>query len=191
MTIGHLIETLGGKAAASTDYVSDGTPFGNFSMTKLQDVMRRAGYQQFGHDAVYCGKTGRLLPVLLFTGVISYQRLKHMVEDKIHARATGPHDLLTRQPMRGRSKEGGGKLGPMELDGLGAHGIAHTVHERTTTSSDGITAQICQLCGGLAQYGGRCENKLCAGVVMTTRPLSHTFVLLLNELRAMGIKVSL
>lgn len=133
MTIGHLIEQLGGKAMTAKtmvgkfragEYVQDGTAYDPFSMDKLAAALNACGLQEHGYETVYSGTEGRMLPCKIFMGVVTYQALKHQVEDKIHARAHGPINPVTWQPVGGRAKEGALRLGDMEFNGLGAHGGA-------------------------------------------------------------------
>jgi len=132
MTIGHLIEcilgkviALGGKGADTMD----GTPFaeydlskevGTFTENKLVEtigaILHKCGHQRYGKDVMYDGATGKPLHAQVFMGPTFYQRLKHMVDDKAHARSTGPMQILVRQPLEGRSRDGGLRFGEMERD---------------------------------------------------------------------------
>ncbi|CAN0493979.1 unnamed protein product, partial [Ectocarpus sp. 12 AP-2014] len=103
------------------------------------------------------GTGGEPLMNYIFAGPVFYQKLKHMVMDKMHARARGPRAVLTRQPTEGRSRDGGLRLGEMERDCLIGYGASALIMERLMISSDAFTANVCQGCG-LLGYSGWCQN---------------------------------
>jgi DNA-directed RNA polymerase beta subunit len=121
----------------------------------------------------------------IFMGPTYYQRLKHLVADKVHSRAAGgPVVLLTKQPAEGRSREGGLRLGDMELDALTAHGIIGMQIERLLKCSDIYSISICKQCGRPAQKTcAVCDNN----TDFATGVLPYCFKLLCDELNAMGI----
>jgi len=126
MTIGHLIECLGSKTAivAGRDGV-DATPFqpdANYTVEQISTELHELGYQFRGNEVMYNPHTGRRMTAQIFLGPTYYQRLKHLVDDKIHARGRGIVQNLTRQPTEGRSRDGGLRFGEMERDCLIAHG---------------------------------------------------------------------
>lgn len=115
MTIGQLVECVLGKTAALTGREGDATPFNEaFSVHNIQQHLLALGYQPAGNEVLYNGHTGKRLSAQIFFGPTYYQRLKHMVDGKIHSRARGPTELLTRQPMEGRARDGGLRFGEME-----------------------------------------------------------------------------
>ncbi|KYQ91059.1 RNA polymerase II core subunit [Tieghemostelium lacteum] len=118
MTIGQLIECLLGKVSASTGDEGDATPFTDVTVEAISQALHKNGYQMTGHEVMYNGHTGRKMDAQIFIGPTYYQRLKHMVDDKIHSRARGPVQILTRQPVEGRSRDGGLRFGEMERDCL-------------------------------------------------------------------------
>jgi len=106
---------------------------------------------------VMSGTSGEPLSAYIFMGPVFYQKLKHMVMDKMHARARGPRAVLTRQPTEGRSRDGGLRLGEMERDCLIGYGASSLITERLMISSDAFTATVCEKCG-LLGYSGWCQN---------------------------------
>jgi len=130
MTIGHLVECLLSKLSTLTGSEGDATPFTDLTVESVSKLLREKGYQSRGLEEMYHGHTGRKLQAQVYFGPTYYQRLKHMVDDKIHARARGPLQILTRQPVEGRSRDGGLRFGEMERDCMISHGIAGFLKER-------------------------------------------------------------
>jgi DNA-directed RNA polymerase II subunit RPB2 len=110
MTIGQLIECLAGKVSAIRGHETDGTPFCYPDIESIKKELESLGYNRDGYEYLYNGMTGKKMRVQIFIGPTYYQRLKHMVSDKIHSRARGPRTLLTRQAPEGRSRDGGLRL---------------------------------------------------------------------------------
>ena len=150
MTIAQLIECILGKACALTGAYGDGTPFMETNVHNIANSLKQCNYEEHGNEILYNGFTGRQLNTKIFIGPTYYQRLKHMVEDKIHSRATGPMVLLTRQPAEGRTRDGGLRFGEMERDCMVAHGSLQFLKERTLDVSDNYRIFTCNLCGLIA-----------------------------------------
>lgn len=150
MTIAQLIECILGKACALTGAYGDGTPFMETSVHDISKSLRNCNFEEHGNEILYNGFTGRQMDTKIFIGPTYYQRLKHMVEDKIHSRATGPMVLLTRQPAEGRTRDGGLRFGEMERDCMVAHGSLQFLKERTLDVSDNYRIFICNQCGLIA-----------------------------------------
>jgi DNA-directed RNA polymerase II subunit RPB2 len=143
MTIGHLVECLLSKVSTLTGAEGDATPFTDLTVESVSKILRQKGFQSRGFEVMYHGHTGRKLQAQIYFGPTYYQRLKHMVGDKIHARARGPLQILTRQPVEGRSRDGGLRFGEMERDCMISHGIAGFLKERMYDSSDGFRVHVC------------------------------------------------
>lgn len=153
MTMGMLIESLAGK---------NGSLEGRFQTTKTfekyedDDVIQhfgsellKNGYNYYGNETMYSGIFGNQMKVDIFIGLVYYQRLRHMVSDKSQARATGPYDALTHQPVKGRKKHGGIRFGEMERDSLLAHGAAFCLNDRLMKCSDYSEGYVCKKCGSI------------------------------------------
>jgi len=111
MTVGQLVECLASKEGAIAGHFVDGTPFNDYDTRALPELLTKLGYSPHGTETMYCGMTGRKMDAQIFIGPTYYIRLKHMVDDKVHGRARGPRQALTRQPLEGRSRDGGLKIG--------------------------------------------------------------------------------
>ena len=147
MTIGHLVECLLSKVATLSGQEGDATPFTDLTVEAVSEILRDMGYQSRGLEVMYNGHTGRKLQAQVYLGPTYYQRLKHMVDDKIHSRARGPVQILTRQPVEGRSRDGGLRFGEMERDCMISHGIASFLKERMFDASDAYRVHVCDICG--------------------------------------------
>lgn len=111
MTVGQLIECMSAKIGAIEGHFVDGTPFNDYNVKELPTILKKLGYNAFGTETMYCGITGKKMEAQIFIGPTYCVRLKHMTLDKIHSRSRGPRQALTRQPLEGRSRDGGLKIG--------------------------------------------------------------------------------
>lgn len=153
MTVGKLIELLAGKAGVLDGKFHYGTAFGGDKVADVSEDLIRNGFNYAGKDYLTSGITGEPLSVYVFFGPVYYQKLKHMVMDKMHARSKGPRAVLTRQPTEGRSREGGLRLGEMERDCLIGYGASMLLLERLMVSSDSFEVDVCGNCGLLGYSG--------------------------------------
>ncbi|QCE13535.1 DNA-directed RNA polymerase II subunit RPB2 [Vigna unguiculata] len=191
MTIGQLIECIMGKVAAHMGKEGDATPFTDVTVDNISKALHKCGYEMLGLETMYSGHTGRRLSAKIFLGPTYYQRLKHMVDDKIHCRGRGPVQILTRQPTEGRSREGGLRFGEMERDCMIAHGAAHFLKERLFDQSDAYRVHVCEQCGLIAIANLKKNNFECRGcknkidIVQVFIP--YACKLLCQELMAMAI----
>ncbi|XP_011500009.1 PREDICTED: DNA-directed RNA polymerase I subunit RPA2 [Ceratosolen solmsi marchali] len=153
MTIAMMIEVIAGKSAALHGLVHDATPF-RFSENETAvdyfgNLLEQGGYNYYGTERMYSGIDGREMTANIFFGIVHYQRLRHMVSDKWQVRSTGPIDVLTRQPIKGRRRGGGVRFGEMERDSLISHGCSFLLQDRLFHCSDKTTTLVCKTCGTL------------------------------------------
>ncbi len=191
MTIGQFLESMAGKVAAVRGKPVDGTPFINESPDELKQALINLGFSHTGREVLYNGVTGEKFLVDVFIGLVYYQKLHHMVADKIHARARGQVQMLTRQPTEGRARGGGLRFGEMERDCLIGHGAAMLLQDRLLEESDKYLLYVCENCGYIAFYNVKqrsyvcriCEEKAQISPVI----ISYAFKLLLQELMSLCV----
>jgi DNA-directed RNA polymerase subunit B' len=190
MTMGHLLEMLGGKAGAASGKIIDGTPFSSTPLKDLEKMLRDNGFRGDGMEVFYDGITGKRLEGEIFQGIIATQKLYHVVTHKLQARARGPVQVLTRQPTEGKEKEGGLRFGEMEGETLVGHGAAMLLHEKLIEDSDKTVELVCEKCGVIA-VNDEIRHKrycpLCKTTAVYPVEMSYGFKLLLDELKALGI----
>ncbi|CAI4064391.1 hypothetical protein N7582_002692 [Saccharomyces uvarum] len=185
MTVGKMIELISGKAGVLNGTLEYGTCFGGSKLEDMSKILVDQGFSYSGKDMLYSGITGECLQAYIFFGPIYYQKLKHMVLDKMHARARGPRAVLTRQPTEGRSRDGGLRLGEMERDCVIAYGASQLLLERLMISSDAFEVDVCDKCG-LMGYSGWCTTcKSAENIIKMTIP--YAAKLLFQELLSMNI----
>ncbi|KAJ3016627.1 DNA-directed RNA polymerase III core subunit ret1 [Thoreauomyces humboldtii] len=186
MTVGKMIELLAGKAGVLAGQLQYGTAFGGSKVSDMSEILINNGFSYSGKDFVTSGITGEPLQAYIFFGPVYYQKLKHMVMDKMHARAKGPRATLTRQPTEGRSRDGGLRVGEMERDCLIGHGTAALLMERLLFASDAYDCEMCGECGLVGGYHGYCNYcKSRKGVVKVKIP--YACKLLFQELMSMNV----
>lgn len=139
MTVGQLVECLSSKEAAINGHFVDGTPFCDYNIKEVPKLLEKLGYSPHGTEVMYNGMTGEKMQVEIFIGPTYQVRLKHMVQDKVHGRARGPRQALTRQPLEGRSRDGGLKIGEIKF-------VSVTV--KKTVASRCVIGNIFKLRGG-------------------------------------------
>ncbi len=189
MTISHLLELLAGKVGALSGRYVDGTTFSSEPEEKLRQELLSLGFRENGVETMYNGETGEQMEARIFIGDMYYMKLKHMVANKIHSRARGPIQLLTRQPTEGRAKEGGLRLGEMEKDTFVSHGASMLLKERF--DSDKTLVPVCENCGMFAihnEYKKKSYCPMCGdNVEISYVEIAYAFKLMLDELKALGI----
>jgi len=191
MTMGMLKEMILCKVLIELGLFGDGTSFGDLTVKSICDLLLENNFENNGNEMLYCGLTGEQHEVSVFMGPCFYQRLKHMVSDKVHSRSSGPMVAMSHQPAEGRSRDGGLRLGEMEKDGLVAHGVSHFIRDRFYKCSDTYSSHICNKCGQIAAYNNSqkihlcryCENRTDFSYV----EIPYCFKLLTQELMTMNI----
>ena len=200
MTVNQLMECVLGKACAINGTFGDSTPFTSSSNEKsaemICNLLKEAGmkgkghaYNKYGWETLTNGFTGEQIDAKIFMGPTYYQRLKHMVSDKIHSRAEGQVTSLTRQPTEGRSRDGGLRFGEMERDAMIAHGASSVLKERLFDVSDAYQITICNKCGNITSSQKECIS--CNTDKISVCNFPYAAKLLVQEIQAMNIKVEI
>lgn len=192
MTVNQLMECVLGKSCALNGEYGDATPFTSNSTgvaEKICEKLAGSGYERHGWETLYSGFTGEPLKAQVFMGPTYYQRLKHMVADKMHSRSHGNVTSLTRQPMEGRSRDGGLRFGEMERDCVITHGASRMLKERLFCMSDPFTVITCDTCGMIVKSKEECTQ--CKSDKISKVNFAYASKLLIQEIQAMGIKVKL
>jgi DNA-directed RNA polymerase subunit B len=191
MTVGQFLESLGGKAAALRGRIVDGSAFLGEKLDQLKDVLQDYGFKLTGKEIMYDGRTGRKFPADVYVGVVYYQKLHHMVADKIHSRARGQVQMLTKQPTEGRARGGGLRFGEMERDCLIAYGASMMLKDRLLEESDKAEINVCERCGLLAYYDIKQRRYICRvcgdKAKISSVIIAYAFKLLLQEMMSLNV----
>jgi DNA-directed RNA polymerase subunit B' len=190
MTAGHLLEMLAGKAACYSGEFADSTAFLGDTQEKFCSQLKALGLEEYGEEILYDGFSGQQIKAKIYIGVIYYQKLHHLVSNKMHVRSRGPVQLLTHQPTEGRAREGGLRFGEMERDCLIGYGASMLLRERLLEESDRTFELVCSKCGGIGVHD-HIKNidycPLCESSQLHQVEMSYAFKLLLDEIKALGI----
>ncbi len=188
MTVGYLLELLAGKVGCLRGNMVDATPFSGEDKKNLEAQLESLGFRYDGKETMYNPITGKMMGAKIFIGNLYYLKLKYMVANKIHGRASGKIALLTRQPIEGRSRGGALRLGEMEQQALVSHGASLLLKERY--DSDKVTLYICSHCGAISiedNIRNRIVCPICSSEDSEPVEISYVFKLLLEELQGMHI----
>ena len=193
MTIGHMIEMFVGKASSLQGGTADGTAFstnGTELMDEYGKVLEDNGFDKFGDEWLYDGRTGKRFAAKVFTGVIYYNKLVQMVSLKLQVRGRGPMQILTHQPTEGKPRKGGLRFGEMERDALVGHGASLLLKERMLDQSDKTTIWVCSECGDLG-YHDNMKNVpvclTCGSTALKEVEISYGFKVLFDEIKSLHI----
>lgn len=189
MTVSHLLELIAGKTGSLSGRLVDGTTFASEDAQSIRAELLGHGFRENGKETMYNGVTGEMYDAKIYVGNMYYMKLKHMVANKLHSRALGPIQLLTRQPTEGRAKEGGLRLGEMEKDTFVAHGASLLLKERF--DSDKTILPISEASGLIAiddAYKHRVYDPIgLDDAEISFVEMSYAFKLFLDEIKAMCI----
>jgi len=189
MTVAHLLELIAGKTGSLAARPINGTTFDGESEDAIRKELLTLGFRDDGTETMYDGASGIKYQARVFVGNMYYLKLKHMVANKIHSRARGPIQLLTRQPTEGRAKEGGLRLGEMEKDTFIAHGAALLLKERF--DSDRTIIPVSEETGLMGFYDSYHDSKIepvsTEHAEINDIEISYAFKLLLDEFKSLGI----
>ena len=193
MTINQLIEGIGAKSVVLNPQSKKPrkycTPFSSYSTNVIEKIcneLENIGYERHGNEKMFCGATGEVIDAEIFITPIYYQRLKHLVVEKIHARDHGSMQLLTRQPLEGRSRDGGLRFGEMERDCMISHGCSDLLMDRLYRMSDPYSVPICPKCKQISNSHTECT--FCNGDKIIQTNIPYSCKLLTQELNALLIK---
>lgn len=178
MNIGQLMETQLGWAAVNLDEWYSTPVFQSASMEQIEAKMREAGLPENSKTVLYDGRTGVPFVNPVFCGYIYYLKLHHLVDDKMHARSTGPYSLVTQQPLGGKAQFGGQRLGEMEVWALEAYGAANTLQELLTIKSDDMNGRV------------KIYESIVKGEPATSAGMPEAFNVLVQEIRGLALDMS-
>jgi len=179
MNLGQILEIHMGMAAKKLG-VHIATPvFDGAHIDDIQDMMAEAGMDPDGKTVLYDGRTGEPFDNRIAVGVMYMIKLHHMVDDKLHARSTGPYSLVTQQPLGGKAQFGGQRFGEMEVWALYAYGAAHTLQEILTVKSDDVVGRV------------KVYESIIKGQEINQAGVPESFRVLMKEFQALGLDISI
>jgi DNA-directed RNA polymerase subunit beta len=179
MNIGQLLETELGWAASTLDEWFSAPVFQSPSTEQIEEKLKEAGLPVTSKTILRDGRTGEAFVNPIFCGIIYFLKLHHLVDDKMHARSTGPYSLVTQQPLGGKAQFGGQRLGEMEVWALEAYGAANTLQELLTIKSDDMTGR------------SKIYEAIVKGEPSTTAGIPESFNVLVQELRGLALDLTI
>ncbi|GHV62610.1 DNA-directed RNA polymerase subunit beta [Spirochaetia bacterium] len=179
MNIGQLLETELGWAGSTLDEWYSAPVFQSPSTEQIEEKLKEAGLPVTSKAVLRDGKTGEAFVNPIFCGIIYFLKLHHLVDDKMHARSTGPYSLVTQQPLGGKAQFGGQRLGEMEVWALEAYGAANTLQELLTIKSDDMTGR------------SKIYEAIVKGEPSTTAGIPESFNVLVQELRGLALDLTI
>lgn len=177
MNLGQLLETELGWAAKELGFIAECPIFDSPEEQEIRELLKKAGLPETSKTILYNGQTGEPFESEVMVGYIYMLKLAHMVDDKIHARSTGPYSLVTQQPLGGKAQFGGQRLGEMEVWALEAYGAAYTLQELLTVKSDDMLGRA------------RIYEAIVKGINTTSPGIPESFNVLVQELRGLALDV--
>jgi DNA-directed RNA polymerase subunit beta len=177
MNLGQVLETHLGWAASKLGFRVATPVFDGAREEEIKDLLVQAGLPEDGKVDLYDGRTGEKFDRPVTVGVIYMLKLAHLVEDKIHARSTGPYSLVTQQPLGGKAQFGGQRFGEMEVWALYAYGAAYTLQEMLTVKSDDTVGRV------------KTYEAIVKGDEITGAGVPESFKVLVKELRSLGLSI--
>lgn len=177
MNLGQLLETELGWAAKELGFIAECPIFDSPQEQEIRELLKKAGLPETSKIQLYNGQTGEPFESEVMVGYIYMLKLAHMVDDKIHARSTGPYSLVTQQPLGGKAQFGGQRLGEMEVWALEAYGAAYTLQELLTVKSDDMLGRA------------RIYEAIVKGINTTSPGIPESFNVLVQELRGLALDV--
>ena len=177
MNIGQVLEVHLGIAAKKLGWKIMTPVFNGANEAEIAECLRQAGLRDDGKTTLYDGRTGKPFDNPVTVGIMYYLKLHHLVDDKIHARSTGPYSLVTQQPLGGKAQFGGQRFGEMEVWALEAYGAAYTLQEILTVKSDDIKGRV------------KAYEAIVKGENIPTPGVPASFKVLVKELQSLGLDV--
>ena len=178
MNIGQILEMHLGYAAQTLDCYMATPVFDGANREEIIDALREAGLPEDGKEWLHDGRTGELFDNRISVGVMYMIKLHHMVDDKLHARSTGPYSLVTQQPLGGKAQFGGQRFGEMEVWALYAYGAAHVLKEMMTIKSDDVVGRV------------KVYEALVKGTPIPKSGIPESFRVLIKEFQALGLDIT-
>ena len=179
MNLGQVLEVHLGMAARALGFKVATPVFDGATGEEIHELLREAGLREDGKTVVYDGRTGEPFDHPITVGVMYMLKLHHLVDDKIHARSTGPYSLVTQQPLGGKAQFGGQRFGEMEVWALEAYGAAYTLQEMLTVKSDDIVGRV------------KTYEAIVKGENVPEPGVPEGFKVLIKELQSLGLDVRL